>query len=722
MKKGRSIMSLIIIICLSISSLICSKGILEDMISRKVNLWSQEQPRLFTSQLTDEQQSELLSTLQDFSNSHNFIFISQNETHEQSGTSLYTFSIFSSPDVDGISFDPLVILGTPVVDKMLVQEVATSEVDSYAGYGNDTFKRITNLPSIRSSTYFRIDMLGAESNFGSSCKVLGLNQDEFQELLAGIASSTGMSEEDLTTQMSGTAQVSGLLYVFSGGAFVILSVVFCLLMVTYALLELRTLGVYLMLGWSKRDFFCKLFSTQALQLLAVIPIGALGSQAVLDGFTPNLKVFGYACTTMLPTILVVSISVGIASLSFAFVKPTDAISNRYSRRGFYILTAVVYLACLLTVFGGCLYVDQPLEMYENITHTRSSWNKYASWSVLQDFRLNNAMFTGNPMSLSEDMYAWYADNEHAEGVFLAHTNYYSSETIKAYLPDNTSPEAFWYLAASPSYLKQIGVELSATDIAKAESGVRVYLLPESMDLSQTNKMEQFLRASSKPFDSNITTEFMENPSYEFSVYDGTQQLFTWSTNTEQPATADNFVIAVITANNMIPFESESLVATGLENNYVKLNEQGAFELLDNAGAASLSENSLGVRFATVSNYIDGLQKTLEELFMLFSAVLFMMIATIAVMIICLITIVNRTNAREIGVKYALGFSTWAMYKKEILFVDLATLGGILTCAALKSSAGVLVGTALLVISNFVIFGIVRRKSAAVMLETISKEQ
>ena len=108
--------------------------------------------------------------------------------------------------------------------------------------------------------------------------------------------------------------------------------------------------------------------------------------------------------------------------------------------------------------------------------------------------------------------------------------------------------------------------------------------------------------------------------------------------------------------------------------------------------------------------------------MRFSAVLLMMIATIAVMIVCLITVVSRTNAREIGVKYALGFSTWAMYKKEILFVDLATLGGILTCTALKSSAGVLVGTALLVISNFVIFGIVRRKSAAVMLETVSKEQ
>ena len=215
---------------------------------------------------------------------------------------------------------------------------------------------------------------------------------------------------------------------------------------------------------------------------------------------------------------------------------------------------------------------------------------------------------------------------------------------------------------------------------------------------------------------------MKNPEYQFSTYDGAQQLFTWSAGADQPATADNFVIAVITANNMVPFESESLIADGLENDYIKLNETAASKLLDDKKSVSLNENSLQARFATVENYINGLSKTLEDLFVLFSVVLIMMIVTIAIMLVCLINVVNRMNAREIGVKYVLGFSTWDMYKREILFVNLTIALGSTICGICRCNAGLIVGVALLVISNVVIFDTVRRKSASVVLETVSKEQ
>ncbi len=278
------------------------------------------------------------------------------------------------------------------------------------------------------------------------------------------------------------------------------------------------------------------------------------------------------------------------------------------------------------------------------------------------------------------------------------------------------------MKASPSYLRQIGIEVSDTDVALAESGVRVYLLPKSLDAAQADATQRCLAASDRPFDSNITTRFTEDPQRRFSTYDGSRQLFTWSTDAEQPVTADNFVIAVITANNMGPTEAESLIAAGLENDYVKLDERGGSELLDDKGTAPLGEGSLGARFATVAHYIDGLQKNLEDLFALFSIVMLMMVATIAVMIVCLINIVNQMSAREIGVKYVLGFGMWELYKREVLFVNVATLAGILVCVAFRSSAGMIVGAALLVVSNFVIFDVMRRKSAGVVLELVSEEQ
>ncbi|MFR8062395.1 MAG: hypothetical protein ACLU6V_07505, partial [Lancefieldella rimae] len=146
MKKGRIIASLVIIICLSISACICAKGILEVIISRKVTSWLSEEHEIFTSQLTDEQQSQFVSAVRDFANDHDFILISQSKTVQQSGSRLYTFSVFISSNTQNILFEPLTLMGTPIVDKALIQKVAAGDIDSYAGYGNDAFKQIAGLP------------------------------------------------------------------------------------------------------------------------------------------------------------------------------------------------------------------------------------------------------------------------------------------------------------------------------------------------------------------------------------------------------------------------------------------------------------------------------------------------------------------------------------------------------------------------------------------------
>ena len=131
--------------------------------------------------------------------------------------------------------------------------------------------------------------------------------------------------------------------------------------------------------------------------------------------------------------------------------------------------------------------------------------------------------------------------------------------------------------------------------------------------------------------------------------------------------------------------------------------------------------SVSARFATVGNYIDGLQKTLEELFALFSTVLAVLVVTVSVMVACLVDVVNRVSAREISVKYVLGFGVWDLYRREVLFVTVTALLGVGVSSLFGSAAGVLVGVALLAISNLVIAVVSRKGSAAVVLETVSKE-
>ena len=721
MKKAWSIASLLILVLLGITSIICAKGVFEASVSRKVDDWFSNRSMIYTSQLSTEQKDALVSELRDLASEDGIDVLSLQKESLQSGATLYTFSVLSSSADVRKPLDPLVILGTTVIDDELIRSVNSGKSDSYAGYGNDTFSQVASLPSVRSGLYFRVETMGSGNDIGSVCAVFNLEDSEYQSLIDSLASSIGVTPEKLSTKMSGSVSQFALIYVFCAGAFALLSFVLCLLMVTRSLLELKTLGVHLMLGWSKVDFASELLSAQALQLLMYIPIGIFGAFVILDGFSINAAFLCFALASVLPAVIAVLISATVAIVPLVSIRPVEAIQQRYSRRGFYGIAVAVYLVCLVATFAGCLYIDQPLSMYADLARTRSTWQDYEGWYVVRDFNLGDTQFRGNLLDYSKDMYAWYAEHEQDDGVYLAHTSRYNASTIAAYAGTGSTPEPFWYLAASPSYLEQIGIDVPTDTIKKAEEGVRVYLLPDSLSADKADEMRDFLIASRKSFDSDIVTPFMENPEYEFVSYDGDKELFTWSTDSEAPVTSSGFVIALITAENMVPFESESLVASGgLENTYVKLDERAASSLLDDDSRAKLGD-SLSVRFATVGNYIDGLKKSLQDLFALFSVVLVILVATISVVVACLIDVVNRVSAREISVKYVLGFGTWELYRQEILFVSITALLGVGVSALFRSTAGILVGLALLVISNLVIRAVSRRRSAAVVLETISKE-
>ncbi len=125
------------------------------------------------------------------------------------------------------------------------------------------------------------------------------------------------------------------------------------------------------------------------------------------------------------------------------------------------------------------------------------------------------------MRLSQEMYAWYAKHEHGEGVYLSNASHVETTTIRAYMAteSNLAPEPFWYLAASPSYLRLAGVNIPEEAIERAERGTRVYLLSQSLGSSEAKTLREFLMASQRPTDSDIVTAFTENPKYEFVAYD-----------------------------------------------------------------------------------------------------------------------------------------------------------------------------------------------------------
>lgn len=188
------------------------------------------------------------------------------------------------------------------------------------------------------------------------------------------------------------------------------------------------------------------------------------------------------------------------------------------------------------------------------------------------YALKEFFFEGDFNEFRSDMLRWYRSVEREDGVMLYNAQLYDKEILDVWrsnnVYENVPDEGFRYAAASPSYLDEIGVKPLDGGFDKAWEGVRLYLLPNTLDDSAAEKMKAFL-AEDAQRDADyggITTGFTERREVEFLEY--------------AAETGTTLVYYVCTTNNMTSFESESLIATG-EDSYIKLRDESVLERYKN---------------------------------------------------------------------------------------------------------------------------------------------
>ena len=202
-------------------------------------------------------------------------------------------------------------------------------------------------------------------------------------------------------------------------------------------------------------------------------------------------------------------------------------------------------------------------------------------------------------TLTVATFEWYQGIEGEEGVYVVHYDHYSEELLREWQDigyfETVPDSAVSYLVASPNYLADSGLALSSEDLELAASGVRLYLLPESLSDGEAAVMEAFLTEDAlRGLDggSLIDTTFARDRRIEFRRYsfDGTFKTFS------EGEVADP-VIYVATCANMRYFESESLIATGLADGYIKLTadayERYAHDLPDEMEERQVTFNGVG---------------------------------------------------------------------------------------------------------------------------------
>lgn len=200
------------------------------------------------------------------------------------------------------------------------------------------------------------------------------------------------------------------------------------------------------------------------------------------------------------------------------------------------------------------------------------------------YSLANYNYDGDFNKFYFDTYNWYKSIENENGVYLINTSYNDEELLNIWKENNvykTIPnKAFWEFTASPSYLKQINVNIDPNDLNDASNGVRLYLVPDTLNDVEFETMKAYLEESAlyELDKSIIKTNFVENKSIKVVKYSPKETYFTWQSEKGEPITDNSPVIFVCTSENMKYYESESLIATGIDS-YIKFGNEEIMENL-----------------------------------------------------------------------------------------------------------------------------------------------
>lgn len=90
------------------------------------------------------------------------------------------------------------------------------------------------------------------------------------------------------------------------------------------------------------------------------------------------------------------------------------------------------------------------------------------FSVPNYYSLEQYHYDGDFNAFYEDSYNWYRSIENEEGVYIINTCYNSDELLQIWREEqvykNVPGKAFWEFTVSPSYLKQININIEEENL------------------------------------------------------------------------------------------------------------------------------------------------------------------------------------------------------------------------------------------------------------------
>lgn len=582
------------------------------------------------------------------------------------------------------------------LEKLLVAK----DENATLGVSETTLNSIDNIPRFKFGENIVFKKLSntirETKTINGEYRILGLDNSKKIEFLEGLSKVSGVDSSVFFDGKSGYFLDHGLNEIIIVGLFVISNLVLLSLLIVITIKYLPNLGKLILLGWSRKYFAIKLYQPliymALLSIFLFIPYGLVLTDITFNSIFFISLMLGIGILHF----IIISILLLIASLFIFLISAINAVRERIPRRKYMIVAVLVYFIFNIFLIVGSVYIDSPYQEVQKNIEISKNWNKVSDYKILKNISVGNdqASFNRQSKEFFRDFYNWYKEISDDNDVNIINTSFISKDMLKKYklneVYKSVPNEEFWELTASPNYLKKIGIKIEDSVIENAKRGTRTYLIPENKSDNEIKLLKEMLieKDTKNIRSDDIKTSFNENKEFEFLKYQFNQEVFSFSTKSVDKLMIKDPIILVITPENMIYRETESLIAIGLENSYIKLEGEAEAKYLSQEYLSKFNLNDNYIEFATIRLFVDGIQKDLWLTIQLFLGALIAITFIVIILLISIITIFQNAYKEKISVKKFLGYSNFSIYKIPLLLTTFVVTLDIITVILFHSKVGI----------------------------------
>lgn len=539
-------------------------------------------------------------------------------------------------------------------------------------------------------------MIKETNTINGEYRILGLSKEKIDSFIDGLSKHGGISKETLLDNKSGYVLDRGMMLSFLWISLILHSVVLFVLIVLITTKSLHLLGKLLLQGWSKIDFLIKLYSPYLyLSFMTIFLFIGYGIYLTEKTFISPVYISLMIMIGVF-NLLLILILLSISSIFVLIIKPIDAIRDRFPKKAYIISALVVYIIFNILMIYGCIYIDGPYREMQKNTKIANKWNEVSDYHILKSVSIGNDQSSFNHQSkdFHIDLYNWYKSISDDNGVYIINSTYFSDNLLKGYkankLYTSIPNESLWIFKMSYTYLNKIGLNIDEKIIARAKQGHRVYLIPDSLSKNENETIQNWLKEKDTKNirEDDIATVFNQEKNFDFINYHFDKELFSWDTNLDGDINVKNPIILIVTPNNMIFRESESLFAKGLKSSYIKIDKSAMekYLSLDYLKKFNLDDND--IVFSSTKLFVDGIQKELLKTIQLFFIMILVATFIVIALLITIALLFQVTYKEIIIIKRFLGYRNIKIYKVPLIIILSIMMADWITIIMLESTIGI----------------------------------